>query len=1207
MTRFEHGYALLIGVGTTHDPKLALPATVADMLALRAVLTDADLCGYPDNADHLRLLCNADATRDNILDGLTWLKTQAERDPDATVIVYYSGHGGLLTDTHDYVLLPYETDRDDLAGSTLSAQAFTAALRAIPAKRLLTMLDCCHAEGMATAKDADFSDDFLSVGVSKGIIADLKQGEGRAVFTSSKGQQKSYLRADGRKSLYTHHLLEALHGAANKPGDDMVRLSHLMTHLSATVPESARQIGKEQTPFFDMATEDFPVALLRGGKGLSGVNAQKPAKKPSRRRANQTNINQHSRDHNIQIGHAEQVIINQDTSREPVTQAKDAALAQENIQALAPYLRRQFRESSPVNLGGIQRSCDKESASCLNLWEVYTALLTQRVEQHERQMTRPEFSPSDENRRESAVAILNACERLVLLGDAGSGKSTFVDFLVLCLTGELLDYDEANLKRLRTPLPDEEGKPGKILQPWKKAHGKLVPVKIILRNMVAKALPIPPQTTPADHFLAFVEQMLSENGLSACWPALRQNIEQGKALLLFDGLDEVPETDEFRSQVYEIIEDCARCFRACRILVTSRTYAYQRRLAKFTDTVLLPFEEGQIRWFARCWYAHVASLQGKSEQEAEQLARAMQDEIFADRRILDMARRPLLLTMIADLHEFRGSIPKNQIQLYSDATDLLLQRWERRKFRVDDQGKRLPAEPSLSEVLKLGTEGAVLLQKALIELAFQAHATESLAEKTLDTADIHEDDLVKRLKMIRPHEAINDRLLVRYLRDRAGILILRGGYYTFPHRSFQEYLSARYLHDAEGEARYPDNLVALIGRDHERWREVFFLAVQIANPSHNWRTVELLCPREPDHPNVEAQDAWGAWFAAHILHKQIGLGKIIAESDVTKKERVRRWLKVILTEGTAEPCQGSQPWQGCEPLPARERALAGNLLAVFGDDRPGVGLRADGLPDIDLIEIPAGEFWMGSDEYDNEKPRHRVTFREPFWMSRYPITNAQYQAFVADGGYQENTYWTETGGWEIKKKEGWNGMRQFQDQLFALPNHPVVDVSWYEAMAFCAWLTERFCTVETHGRASLHYRLPTEAEWEYAARGQGETYRRYPWGDEITPEYANYAETNLGATSAVGCFPRGRSAFGCEEMSGNVWEWCLDSWISGYENAPDTGEMRGNIGDKKTKVARVGSCFNLPRNLRSAFRDNYGPDFRSYATGFRVVVLSRAL
>ncbi|GAK51594.1 caspase domain protein, putative [Candidatus Moduliflexus flocculans] len=188
MACFEHGYALLIGVGTTHDPKLSLPATVADMLALRAILTDADFCGYPDNADHLRLLHDADATRENILDGLTWLQTQAERDQDATVIVYYSGHGGLLTDTHEYVLLPYETDRSNLAGSTLSAQAFTAALRAIPAKRLLTILDCCHAEGMATAKDADVSDDFLSVGVSKGIIADLKQGEGRAVFTSSKGQ-----------------------------------------------------------------------------------------------------------------------------------------------------------------------------------------------------------------------------------------------------------------------------------------------------------------------------------------------------------------------------------------------------------------------------------------------------------------------------------------------------------------------------------------------------------------------------------------------------------------------------------------------------------------------------------------------------------------------------------------------------------------------------------------------------------------------------------------------------------------------------------------------------------------------------------------------------------------------------------------------------------------------------------------------------------
>ena len=97
----------------------------------------------------------------------------------------------------------------------------------------------------------------------------MKKGEGRAVFTSSKGDQKSWIRSDGKLSIYTYHLLEALQGAGNQPGDEVVKVSNLMNYVSETVPKSTKQeYQKEQTPFYKFAAEDFPVALLRGGKGL---------------------------------------------------------------------------------------------------------------------------------------------------------------------------------------------------------------------------------------------------------------------------------------------------------------------------------------------------------------------------------------------------------------------------------------------------------------------------------------------------------------------------------------------------------------------------------------------------------------------------------------------------------------------------------------------------------------------------------------------------------------------------------------------------------------------------------------------------------------------------------------------------------------------------------------------------------------------------
>jgi len=269
---FSHGYALLVGVGESAYPKWSLPVTVRDMEALRDVLTDPGLCGYPSDAGHVRLLYDAGATRQAILDGLVWLAQQSATDEDATVIVFYSGHGWLDEATGRYYLLPHDVEPFNLTASALPAEMFTAALRQVHARRLLVFVDSCHAGGMASAKDAatvKLPDGFSQAALPKSLAEELKQGAGRAVFSSSTDAQKSWVRPDDAMSLYTFHLIEALQGAGNRPGDTEVRVSNLMNHLGKAVPESALTLCQaEQTPFFDAATEDFPVAKLRGGKGL---------------------------------------------------------------------------------------------------------------------------------------------------------------------------------------------------------------------------------------------------------------------------------------------------------------------------------------------------------------------------------------------------------------------------------------------------------------------------------------------------------------------------------------------------------------------------------------------------------------------------------------------------------------------------------------------------------------------------------------------------------------------------------------------------------------------------------------------------------------------------------------------------------------------------------------------------------------------------
>jgi formylglycine-generating enzyme required for sulfatase activity len=277
-------------------------------------------------------------------------------------------------------------------------------------------------------------------------------------------------------------------------------------------------------------------------------------------------------------------------------------------------------------------------------------------------------------------------------------------------------------------------------------------------------------------------------------------------------------------------------------------------------------------------------------------------------------------------------------------------------------------------------------------------------------------------------------------------------------------------------------------------------------------------------------------------------------------------------------------------------------------------LDVSGLPDIVWCNVPAGEFIMGSDEFDDEKPPHKLTL-PAFQISQYPITNAQFAAFVQDGGYTPRwrRCWTDAGWrWKGKRIEPYK-----RGGVFDLPNHPVVMVSWYEAAAFCNWLGEKLgCRVT----------LPTEAQWEKAAsweevdketrrQGDKETRRqevggrkrRYPWGDEITPDHANHDETGIGTTSAVGIFPKGRSPCGALDMSGNVWEWTCSLWGEDWQkpsfNYPyraDDGRENLEPGNEILRVVR-GGCYGNDRDaVRCAARGRTYPAYGVDDSGFRV-------
>ncbi|MCL4299467.1 MAG: SUMF1/EgtB/PvdO family nonheme iron enzyme [Anaerolineae bacterium] len=869
-----------------------------------------------------------------------------------------------------------------------------------------------------------------------------------------------------------------------------------------------------------------------------------------------------------------QVIITGDGNQVTLILGSDpAAEAATSADLRRSYLNRLFEQCSYLPLAGVDRAVAGKLETELNLSTIYTALLTIGSEEPGRRAV------AAEPKRLSALAQLDRQPYLVLLGDPGSGKSTFVNFVIMCLAGEELEREEANLVRLTAPLPDDKGQDQAERQPWQ--HGALLPVRIILRDFAAQGLPPVGQPATAHHLWEFISADLQAAQLGEFLKPLEKILRQKGGLLLLDGLDEVPEAGQCREQLKQAVEDFKSAFPRCRLLVTSRTYAYQEqnwRLKGFRETVLAPFSQGQIRRFVDGWYRHMAYLQRFTSDTAHAQAERLKQAILGNARLSQLAERPLLLTLMASLHAWRsGSLPERREELYDQAVDLLLYWWERPKVRRGQPGRpAVAAEPGLVEWLEVDRER---VRRFLNELAYDAHAGQS---DLLGTADIAEDRLAGGLLRLSDKAGLNPLELRRYLSQRAGLLLPRGvEVYTFPHRTFQEYLAACHLTDY----KYPGEIARLARTDPDRWREVLLLAgAKAARGSQSaiWSLARKLCWAEPPRAGAAPEQVWGAHLAGQALVETANLADV-DEDDRQTLARIKAWLNYILAQAA---------------LPARERALAGQTLAVLGDDRPGQGLRADGLPDIAWCDIPAGPFVRGSVDdrlsfVGKETPQQTITL-PTFRIGRYPITNIQYTVFVEDGGYTDKwrRCWTKA-GWRWKEKR--TGPDKFGG-VFDLANHPVVMVSWYEAVAFCHWLTERLRAAGKLGEGK-EVSLPSESQWEKAARGPNG--RVYPWGNEADPERANYGETGIGATSVVGCFPGGASVYGVEEMSGNIWEWCRTKFEKSYENYRDDNALEGDA----PRVVRGGAFFSYARLVRCAARSGSDPFYRSRDYGFRVCVV----
>lgn len=781
----------------------------------------------------------------------------------------------------------------------------------------------------------------------------------------------------------------------------------------------------------------------------------------------------------------------------------------------------------------------------ITLADVYVPLTTTYDQRLEHGQALSSSSPPEVERPALLLDRLNQSSSLLVTGDAGSGKSTFSRWVTLVTAlGEVPQRDLDAPADVVERLPD--------------GLRNRLPVLIPLRELGGR-LPDSgqPPAVAARTLEAALVHWLGEKadaGLGA--PVVRAHLDAGSTLIVLDGLDDVPAPQ--RVTLIGALSEALPAWtgRGHRVVVTSRLQGLTpqdlNRL-KLPIAPILPLagsrQGGLVR---RAFRALIDDV-----PKADAIAADLMGELGTQVRLAPLAAHPLLLTALCIVFRDGHRLPDDTFDLYDRLVDALLYNSLSDRSRVPRVRGRLAA------------------------VAHGMHTGEGLGETRATPATEVTDDEVDRLLRVYQEKRAwveQNPQRVQGQRDEllaeAGVLLKRDDRRAeFTHVTIQEFLAAERIADVDAE-----RLGELVSRRSQtpEWRTTlsFLFGSFLARDTSPERAASLLSGvvgRGERHVGLQIVAADGM---DTLRGRGIGL-----ESKHETRLRAT-WLETMRGD----------------PF-ARNRHEAGKALGLIGDTR----FRADTwyLPDeplLGFVKIAAGPFIMGSDPQRDkevsahERPAHPVTV-PAYWISRWPVTVSQFRACVADSGMN------------LRDPQGLGG----------IDNQPVVSVTWHEARQYCAWLTRKLrawpaapAAIATAVQSS-DVTLPSEAEWEKAARGNDG--RVYPWGEKADPNRANYDETGIGAITAVGCFLEGASPHKVEDLSGNVWEWTRSLWGAdataptyGYPYRPDDGRENLAAPDDVRRVVRGGACFGTLRSIGAARRNRFAPGLPSTQIGFRLVI-----
>lgn len=750
----------------------------------------------------------------------------------------------------------------------------------------------------------------------------------------------------------------------------------------------------------------------------------------------------------------------------------------------------------------------------------------------------------------SAMDAVIANRQIVLIGEPGAGKTTYVNYLANFIS----------------QLPRSK----KVISIWPDNEFDILPIIFTLRDwgidIVSENRSQGLTSEGNNQFFYIISKFLRKHNLEFLYSILIEHIKLGLSALIFDGIDELPldKVGIFNNDVSQLMINYPKN----RFIFTCRTLSFVKDKLRFDN----------IPVFEICSLSYEKKIRLIDEwiRELERNGIPIEDGINIKKilvtespDLLEIASTPLFLDLLLVTLFKKSTLPDSRSKLLEEYIDILFTRTE------NDQW------------LSGGIDYFEQIKNIISKLAYEQLIFERNEQANVNKMGLSKEYIKSSLSTVNNEQTFVDKVFDSLVTQSHIFTEIYPGVFNFTNSSIKEYFAASYL---SSQPNIIPLAIQLFQNNRDWGNSILQVGSRLSDLTGNTRIViDLVNQLCLDNPEYKNEEFWaGVLLGAQLVNNlnkehihQLNHGQEII-SQVKK-----RLIELLLVEN----------------LPPRDRVLGGEILDSFGDPRFDSNLYS--LPadqNCGFIEIPSGNFIFGSNPgvdklaSEDEFPQQEVLLQS-FYISRFPVTVGEFRSFVTESGYEFNLTKVSSSSSNTPITN-----ISFEDALSYAEwlNEKLKEIA-IKKIRQGSDASEDLKLWEAIYKGQIWATLPSEIEWEKSCRDNKAFL--FPWGNEINENLANFIDTGIGKVSPVGCFPKCISIYGVSDLSGNIWEWTR-SILKPYPYDPLDGRENLEIKD----VARVvrGGAFNSGiETLRSSHRTGRYPSFCASNTGFRIALIPR--